>query len=119
MVRCLKRRDCERHGLGSKPTRSILLCPWKKHFTALCSVWQSWHAVLDFSYVSIKLKTEMKNFYCTAISGHFRKQSGRVVKAPGLWSTRSRLKTYARILLYLGKDTLQHFPLLGGLSKQF
>ena len=31
----LKRRDCDRHGLGSKPTHAILLCLWKRHFTAL------------------------------------------------------------------------------------
>ena len=23
-----QRRDCDRHGLGSKPTRVILSCPW-------------------------------------------------------------------------------------------
>ena len=30
MVEWLKRLDCDRHGLGSKPTRAILLCPWKR-----------------------------------------------------------------------------------------
>ena len=30
-------RDNDRHGLGSKPTRTILLCPWEKNFTALSS----------------------------------------------------------------------------------
>ena len=25
----------DQHGLGSKPTRVILLCPWERHFTAL------------------------------------------------------------------------------------
>ena len=32
------------YGLGSKPTRAILLCPWEKHFTALSPVWWSWQA---------------------------------------------------------------------------
>ena len=35
VVEWLKRRDRDRHGLGSKPTRAILLCPWKRHFAAL------------------------------------------------------------------------------------
>ena len=30
--------DCDRHGLGSKPTRIILLCPWERHFTAVSRV---------------------------------------------------------------------------------
>ena len=29
--------DFHQHGLGSKPTRAILLCPWEKHFKALSS----------------------------------------------------------------------------------
>ena len=35
VVEWLKRRDCTRHGLGSKSTRTILLCPWERHFTVL------------------------------------------------------------------------------------
>ena len=35
MVKWLKRRARDQHGLGSKPTRAILLCHWKRHFTAL------------------------------------------------------------------------------------
>ena len=34
VVEWLKRRNRDRHGLGSKPTRGILLCPWERHFTA-------------------------------------------------------------------------------------
>ena len=45
-------------GLGSKPTRAILLCPWKRHFTALFPAWWSWQAVLNYSYTSIKLQTD-------------------------------------------------------------
>ena len=32
---------CDQHGLGSKPIRAILLCPWERHFTALSSAWWS------------------------------------------------------------------------------
>ena len=35
VVEWLKRRDCDRPGLGSKPTPAILLCPWERHLTAL------------------------------------------------------------------------------------
>ena len=31
-LKALKRRDCDRHDVGSKPTQAILLCPQKKHF---------------------------------------------------------------------------------------
>ena len=41
VVELLKRRDCDQHGLGSKPTRAILLFPWKRHFTALPPTWRS------------------------------------------------------------------------------
>ena len=30
-----QRQDCDRHGLGSKPTRAVLLCLRKKHFRTL------------------------------------------------------------------------------------
>ena len=55
-----ERRDCDQHGLGSKPTRAILLCLWERHFTALFPAWQSWQAVLNFSRISIKLKNQNK-----------------------------------------------------------
>ena len=35
VVEWLERRDCHRHGLGSKPSCAILLCPWERHFMAL------------------------------------------------------------------------------------
>ena len=47
MVEWLECRDCDRHGLGSKPTRAILLCPWERHLTALSPAWWSWQAVLN------------------------------------------------------------------------
>ena len=34
MVKRLQRRVYDQHGLGAKPTRAILLCPWERHFTA-------------------------------------------------------------------------------------
>ena len=37
VVEWLKRRVRDQHGLGSKPNRAILLCPWKRHFTTLSS----------------------------------------------------------------------------------
>ena len=55
-----KRRDYDRHGLGSKLTRAIMLCPWKKRFTALSPAWWSWQAVLSNSHISMKLKKQTK-----------------------------------------------------------
>ena len=31
----LKYRTDDQHGLGSKPTQTILLCSWERHLTAL------------------------------------------------------------------------------------
>ena len=39
VVEWLKHRTNDQHGLGSKPTRAILLCPWERHFTALSPAW--------------------------------------------------------------------------------
>ena len=35
VVDWLERRNCDQHGLGSKPTCAILLCPWERHLTAV------------------------------------------------------------------------------------
>ena len=35
VVEWLRHRAHDQHGLGSKPTHAILLCPWERHFTAL------------------------------------------------------------------------------------
>ena len=35
VVEWLKRRACDQHGLGSKPTRAILLCSWERHTVQL------------------------------------------------------------------------------------
>ena len=56
VVEWLKRRD--QHGLGSKPTRAILLCPWERHFTALSPAWWSWQTALNYSHISIKLQAD-------------------------------------------------------------
>ena len=44
--------------LGLKPTRTILLCPWERHFMALSPAWWSWQAVLNYSHISIKLQAD-------------------------------------------------------------
>ena len=44
-VRVVKRRAHDQHGLGSKPTRAILLCPWQRRFTAYSPAWWTWEAV--------------------------------------------------------------------------
>ena len=41
VVEWLKHRTNDQHGLGSKPICAILLCPWKRHFTALSPAWWS------------------------------------------------------------------------------
>ena len=55
MVEWLKHRTDDQHGLGSKPTCAILLCPWERHFAALSPAWWSWQAVLNYSNISTKL----------------------------------------------------------------
>ena len=45
VVEWLKRRACDEHGLGSKPTLAILKSPWERHFTALSPTWWSWQAI--------------------------------------------------------------------------
>ena len=69
IVEWLERRDCDRHGPGSKPTRAIVLCTWERHFTALSSACWSWQAVLN-KIISLP------NYKRTAISWHLRKQVG-------------------------------------------
>ena len=54
LIEWLKRRARDQHGLGSKPTLAILLCPWERHFTAHSPAWWFWQAVLNSSHISIK-----------------------------------------------------------------
>ena len=58
MVEWLKRHAHNQHGVGSKPTRAILLCLWERHITALSPAWWSWQAVLNFSHISSKLQAD-------------------------------------------------------------
>ena len=58
VVEWLNRRARDQRGLGSKPTRAILLCPWERHFTALSPTWWSWKAALNYSHISIKLQAD-------------------------------------------------------------
>ena len=53
VVEWLECLGCVRHGLHSKPTRAILLCPWERQYTALSPTWWSWQAVLNFSHIFI------------------------------------------------------------------
>ena len=41
VVEWSKHRTDDQHGLGSKPTCAILLCPWERHVTAHSPVWWS------------------------------------------------------------------------------
>ena len=41
VVEWLKQWTDNQHGLGSKPTCAILLCPWERPFTALSRAWWS------------------------------------------------------------------------------
>ena len=56
MVERLERRAYDQHGYGTKPTYTILLCHWERHFSALFPVCWSWQAVLNFNHISIKLQ---------------------------------------------------------------
>ena len=46
VVEWLRRRAYDQHGLGSKPTRAVLLCSWKRHFTIFFPAWWSRQAAL-------------------------------------------------------------------------
>ena len=58
MVEWLERRVYDQHGVASKPTCAILLCPCERHFTALSPTWWSWQAVLNYCHFSIKLQVD-------------------------------------------------------------
>ena len=58
MVEWLERCASDQHDLSTKPTCTILLCAWKRHFTALFPAWWSWQAVLNYSHISIKLQAD-------------------------------------------------------------
>ena len=56
--RVVRVHDCDQHGLGSKLTHVILLCPWERHFIVLSPAWQSWQAVLNFNHISITFQPD-------------------------------------------------------------
>ena len=56
MDKWLKPQARDQHSLGSKPTCIILLCLWKRHFSAHSPAWWSWKAVLNYSHISSKLQ---------------------------------------------------------------
>ena len=58
VVDWLEHSDYDQHGLGSKPTCTILLCPWVRRFTALSLAWWCWQAVLNSNHVFIKLQAD-------------------------------------------------------------
>ena len=62
VVEWLERRARDQHGLGSKPTRAIMLRPWEKHFTAYSPAWWSWQGFLNYSHISIKLQADSNIF---------------------------------------------------------
>ena len=53
----LKRRYRNRHNLGSKPTRAILLYSWERNFTVLSPAWWSWKVLLNYNHISIKISS--------------------------------------------------------------
>ena len=58
MVKWLKHCVYEQHGLSSKPTCTILLCPWERHFIALSPAWWSQQAVLNNSHISVTIQAD-------------------------------------------------------------
>ena len=58
VVKWLKCWARDQHGLSSKPTCAILLCPWERHFTAYFPAWWSWQAVPNYSHIFIKLQAD-------------------------------------------------------------
>ena len=70
-------RNCDKHSLGLKPTHAILLFPGEKYFATFSPAWRSWKAVLNFSYISKKLKKTNKKFLPDSNSfWHLWKQIG-------------------------------------------
>ena len=74
MIEWLKLRDCDWHALGSKPTRAILLCPWKDTFPYL-AIWASSSKLQLYLYKTKKTKIKIK-FYRRAILCHLQDQIG-------------------------------------------
>ena len=58
VVEWLKRPAYDKHGLGLKLTRAILLSSWEIHFTALSPAWWCWQIVLNYNHISIKSQAD-------------------------------------------------------------
>ena len=58
----LECRAYDQHALGLKPTCTILLCPWVRHFMALSPAWWCRQAVLNYSHTSVKLQVDSNIF---------------------------------------------------------
>ena len=58
VVEWLKCQTRDQHGLSSKPTRTILLCLWERHFMAHSPAWWSRQAVLNYSHICTKLQAD-------------------------------------------------------------
>ena len=70
--RVAKAPDYNRHGLDSKPTCAILLCPWERHFTAHLPAWWFSQVVLNFGHISTKTSIRGVQYLC--ISGNRSEQ---------------------------------------------
>ena len=57
MVEWLRCCTYDQHGISSKPTCAILLCPWENTSQHFSLQW-SWQAVLSYSHISIKLQMD-------------------------------------------------------------
>ena len=55
MVKWLKWCAYDQHGLGLKPTYTILLYPWERLFMAFSLAWWSWED-LNYRHIFIKLQ---------------------------------------------------------------
>ena len=58
MIKWLRCSAYDQHGVSSKPTQVIPLCPWERHFTTFFPAWWSWQAVLTYSHISIKFQVD-------------------------------------------------------------
>ena len=59
MVKWLECCAYNQQDLGSKPTSTPLLCPWKRYLEqTVFPAWWSWQAVLNYSHIFIKLQTD-------------------------------------------------------------
>ena len=107
IIRCVvRRRDCNQHGLGSKPTRAVF-CPWERHFPL--------HGGLgkQFSLLAIflkKVQAKIKSFNRSAISWHFRcnclPYEEQFPRFPASQENKMEIKKLGRFYLNSAKERL-------------